>query len=61
MTHTLTALADTLVAGTIYKFKFTAINSIGNSADSEIVQFSLCDTPLAPAAPTSIISLTNSN
>jgi len=36
------------VSGKIYKFLFRAINAVGNSLDSDIVRFALCDMPLAP-------------
>lgn len=31
-THTLTTLGNNIVAGTIYTFKYTARNAIGNSS-----------------------------
>lgn len=41
-----------LTSGAIYKFKFRAINSIGNSIDSTIARFAMADMALAPSVPT---------
>ena len=59
MTHTLYDTVDNLVTGLIYKFKFRAINAIGNSQDSAIVQFALADMALPPGAPTLMMSLSS--
>lgn len=58
MTHTLTDATDSLVSGKIYKFKYEAVNAIGNSGYSSIVRFGLCDKPSAPGTPTIMSSLT---
>lgn len=51
MLFTLDKVRDSLTTGLIYKFKFRAINQIGNSQDSDIVEFALVDVPTAPGAP----------
>lgn len=48
LTHTVSGLST----GLIYKFKFRAINEVGNSEDSDIVQYASVLRPSAPAAPT---------
>lgn len=59
MEHTLYDSVDSLTTGLIYKFKFRATNAIGNSEDSEIVEFALVDQPVATSAPTCIYSQTS--
>jgi hypothetical protein len=46
--HTLTTVDDGLQTGTIYKFHFRATNDVGESQDSNIVQYALVDVPVAP-------------
>jgi len=45
MLFTLEKARDGLTTGLIYKFKFRAINEIGNSEDSRIVEYALVDVP----------------
>jgi hypothetical protein len=52
LVHTLTDADDALVAGKIYKFRFVAVNAIGNSAYSDTVRYAAVDAPAAPTAPT---------
>jgi hypothetical protein len=58
MLFTLDKVRDSLTTGLIYKFKFRAINQIGNSQDSDIVEYALVDVPTAPSAPQVMLSLT---
>lgn len=48
-----------MTSGLIYKFVFRATNTIGESLDSNIVEYALCDVPLAPSAPTVMLSFTS--
>lgn len=50
--HTVTVADDSLVAGTIYKFKFRAQNSYGYSDYSDECEAGVSSFPAAPAAPT---------
>lgn len=59
LTHTLTTAADALTTGLIYKFKFRAINSIGNSEYSDTARYALVATPTAPSAPTNLVAQTS--
>jgi hypothetical protein len=43
--HTLDTTIDGLTTGVIYKFVFKAINQVGGSEDSNIVQYAICDIP----------------
>jgi hypothetical protein len=52
LTHTLTTTTDSLVTGTIYSFRFRAVNAIGNSEYSDTVRYAVVDPPAAPALPT---------
>jgi hypothetical protein len=52
LTHTLTTAADSVVTGTIYRFRFRAVNAIGNSEYSDTVRYAVVDPPAAPALPT---------
>ena len=61
LAHTLTAVDDGLEAGTIYKFRFVAVNAIGNSAYSNTVRYALVDAPAAPDAPTILQSQTSNS
>ena len=61
MEHVLKDDDDSLTAGLIYKLKFRAINAIGNSDDSEIVQYALVDKPSATTEPTCIKAQTSTN
>ena len=61
MEHILTDTVDSMTAGLIYKFKFRAINEIGNSEDSDIIQYALVDTPLATSPLTCIFDQTSTN
>jgi hypothetical protein len=47
-----------LETGTIYKFVFRAINTVGGSENSNIVKYALVDVPIAPSAPQIILSHT---
>jgi hypothetical protein len=58
MLFTLEKVRDGLTTGLIYKFKFRATNQIGNSQDSNIVEFALADVPAAPGTPQVMLSLT---
>jgi hypothetical protein len=51
MLFTLERVRDSLTSGLIYKFKFRAINKIGNSQDSDVVEYALVDVPNAPGTP----------
>ena len=59
LSHTLDATADSLATGSVYKLKLRAYNSVGQSEDSDIVQYALVDAPPKPAAPTGLFSLTS--
>lgn len=59
LSHTLTLVDDTLQTGMIYKLRFRATNDVGESQDSDIVQYSLVEVPEAPSAPVIMQSLTN--
>ena len=59
LSHTLYATADNLEAGTVYKLKLRAYNSVGQSKDSDIIQYALVDAPPKPDAPTGLFSLTS--
>lgn len=59
LTHQLTVIDDSLETGKIYKFVFRAINAVGDSLDSNIASYALCDVPLAPSEPTVMLSHTN--
>jgi hypothetical protein len=61
LSHTLSAATDGLVAGRIYKFRFQAINAIGNSAYSDTVRYALVDPPSAPGTPTVMRALTSTS
>lgn len=50
-----------LVSGKVYKFRFIAINEIGNSGMSDISAYALAGQPSAPGTPTINPSLTNAN
>jgi hypothetical protein len=50
-----------LVSGKIYKFRFMAINEIGNSQLSDISAYALAGVPSAPGVPIINPSLTNAN
>lgn len=52
LTHTLTTAADSLVAGTVYYFRWHAINAIGTSDASETLAVAASDPPAQPSAPT---------
>ncbi len=52
LVHTLTPGDDGLEAGKIYKFRFVALNAIGNSAYSDTVRYALVDAPDGPNPPT---------
>ena len=57
--HVLTDVADNLILGDVYKFMFRAYNTVGNSEDSDIVQYALVAVPDTPEAPTGLYSLTS--
>lgn len=59
LTHTLTVADDSLTTGLLYKFKFRAINLVGNSEDSNIVEYALVDKIEAPQAPTVMLDHTS--
>ena len=59
MQFTLQSTRDNLVTGKIYKLVFQAVNSVGNSMNSNVVQYALADVPVAPGVPNIILSLTN--
>lgn len=54
-------VTTSLVSGKIYKFKFRAINAIGNSEDSTISRFAMADLPSAPTKPTKDLSKSTKN
>jgi len=51
MTHTVTTAANGLVSGTIYTFKFRAVNVIGASLFSAESRFAVASPPSKPATP----------
>lgn len=51
LTHTLTVAGDGIEEGKIYKFVFRAINEVGESFDSNIAEYAICDVPAAPEKP----------
>lgn len=55
----MTVADDGLTTGLLYKFKFTAINLVGNSEDSDISEFALVDVIEAPGAPTVMLDHTS--
>lgn len=61
MTFTLlqSAHSATMISGKVYKFVYRAINSVGNSLDSDVVRFALCDMPAAPTQPSKVKSLSS--
>jgi hypothetical protein len=59
LSHVLTDVDDNLILGAVYKFMFRAYNSVGNSEDSNIVQYALVAVPDTPDAPTGLFSLTS--
>lgn len=58
--HTLVAENDSLVSGQIYRFRLQAVNSVGNSDYSDIVDYALVDVPPKPQSPQVMLSFTNS-
>lgn len=58
--HTLVDQYDSLVSGQIYRFRLQAVNSVGNSDYSDIVDYALVDVPSKPQTPTVMLSFTNS-
>jgi len=48
MSHTLVAATEGMIAGKIYKFFFRAINEVGQSERSIIVDYALVNVPDAP-------------
>ena len=48
-----------MTTGLIYKLVFQAVNAIGNSMNSNTVQYALVDVPIAPGVPEIILSLTS--
>lgn len=56
VTHTLNDVTDSLTAGKVYLIKFSATNSIGESAKSNALQVALIASPSAPASLTRVES-----
>jgi hypothetical protein len=52
MTHTVTTANDLIVPGTIYTFKFRAVNVIGPSSFSPETRIASASPPAKPATPT---------
>jgi len=48
-----------LVAGLVYRIKVRAINEIGASDFSDIIQVALINAPTKPSAPYKVLELSN--
>ena len=59
LTHTLIDSVDSLSIGSLYKFRFEAVNEINNSQSSQVVEFALVDKPSAPQSPVAIFTQTD--
>jgi hypothetical protein len=59
LTHTLTVADDSITSGLIYKFVFRTTNAVGNSLESNIVEYAICDVPLAPGSPVVMLAHTS--
>lgn len=53
------AVETTLVSGKIYKIKMRALNQIGYSDYSDIVEIAMANVPAKPSAPTKIYDLSS--
>jgi hypothetical protein len=51
MTHTVTTAANSIVPGTIYTFKYRAVNVVGPSSFSDETRIAAASPPAKPAAP----------
>jgi hypothetical protein len=49
LSHQLNKSIDNMITGLKYKFMFRAVNSVGESIDSDIVEYSLVDIPDHPS------------
>jgi hypothetical protein len=61
MTHTVTTAANGIVAGSIYTFKYRAINVVGASPFSDETRIAAASPPAKPAAPTRALILQGKN
>ena len=59
LTHVLTTADDGIEEGKIYKFVFRAINEVGESFDSNIAKYAICDVPPAPQQPVIMLDHTS--
>lgn len=48
-----------LQSGLVYRIKYRALNVIGNSEFSEIIEVAMVSIPLAPSSPQKITSLSD--
>jgi hypothetical protein len=55
----LTVVDDSLTTGLLYKFKFLAINLVGNSESSDISEFALTQVIAAPGQPFKMLAFTS--